>query len=95
MAVQLSPRAQRELRALKRTDKAALAVIEQAIGDLDGRVANLDIKPLTGRRPWMRLRTGDWRILFRPITPDEHPVGGYLVARIVNRRDLDEAVRKL
>ena len=43
----------------------------------------------------MRLGTGDWHILVRPITPDEHPDGGYLVARIVNRRDQDEAVRKL
>jgi hypothetical protein len=55
----------------------------------------LDVRPLEGRKPWRRLRVGDWRILFRPLSSQESPSGGYLVARIVNRRELERAVREL
>jgi mRNA-degrading endonuclease RelE of RelBE toxin-antitoxin system len=95
---------------------------------------NLDIKALKGAPPWLRLRVGDYRILYRPLTqteleeledkkvvrklieqgePEElekelgklihkrprrrgrRTEAGYLVARIVHRRDLDRAVRTL
>jgi len=60
---------------------------------------NLDIKALQGRRPWLRARAGDWRIIFRPLTREEllqwrereMQTEGYLVARIVHRRDLANA----
>ena len=29
---------------------------------------NLDIKALKGAAPWLRLRVGDYRILYRPLT---------------------------
>jgi hypothetical protein len=68
--------------------------------------ANLDVKPLEGRPPWRRLRTGDWRIIFRPLEPQERtalssirgePVGKgtVLVERIVNRRDLERILAAL
>lgn len=65
---------------------------------------NLDVKVLKGATPWLRLRVGDHRIVYRPLTPAElaplvapiptnaRPRSGYLVERIVNRRDLDKAV---
>ncbi len=66
---------------------------------------NLDIKPLKGHRPWLRLRVGDWRILFRPLTRREldkicHREGslftrGYYVETVVNRRELDRTSRRL
>jgi mRNA-degrading endonuclease RelE of RelBE toxin-antitoxin system len=94
---------------------------------------NLNVKALKGAAPWLRLRVGDYRILYRPLTPFEvktlqdqreiakqvrehgdpemliaylrgrrqgrgprqYPEAGFLVARIVHRRDLDRAVRTL
>lgn len=95
---------------------------------------NLDVKALKGALPWLRLRVGDYRILYRPLTPFEvktlvddravqaelkklrglpagrdfperllakrrpywqYPMVGFLIARIVHRRDLDRAVRTL
>lgn len=67
--------------------------------------SNLDVKALKGAAPWLRLRVGDYRILYRPLTRDElkavsrkrkrRAEAGYLVARIVHRRDLERAVRAL
>jgi hypothetical protein len=62
---------------------------------------NLDVKALRGRSPWLRLRVGDWRIVYRPLTRaelkrlDSDELEGYLVARIVNRRDLERTLRTL
>ena len=65
-----------------------------------GPRSNLDIQPLAGRSPWLRMRVGDFRVIFRELTPDEiklHGIDspGYLVERVVNRRDLEEAIRPL
>ncbi len=59
--------------------------------------ASLDIKPLAGAAPWHRLRVGDYRILYRPVEPDEgaDPKARWLVARVVHRRDLERAVATL
>jgi hypothetical protein len=68
--------------------------------------ANADIKPLAGSAPWLRLRVGDWRVIYRPLTAEERlattlPRGGddadevYLVARIVARGELERAVDHL
>jgi hypothetical protein len=58
-----------------------------------------------GAAPWLRLRVGDYRILYRPLTGEElkavsrrrkrRAEAGYLVARIVHHRDLDRPVRAL
>lgn len=66
---------------------------------------NLDIKALKGATPWLRLRVGNYRILYRPFTREElnavsrrrkrRAEAGYLVARIVHRRDLERAIRAL
>ena len=62
--------------------------------------SNLDIRPLTGRSPWLRLRIGAVRVILRQLTPSETGLlglksPGYLVERIVDRRDLDDALRPL
>jgi hypothetical protein len=47
------------------------------------------------------LRSGDWRVLLRPLSAAEladvagTATRGFLVARIVNRRDLERAVATL
>lgn len=51
----------------------------------------LDVKPLTGRRPWRRLRVGDHRLVFR--LSERGRI--LLVARIVDRRELERAVGTL
>jgi len=50
---------------------------------------NIDVVPLVGRSPWLRLRVGDWRVLFRPIDD------ALWIERLVHRRDLDQAVETL
>lgn len=62
---------------------------------------NLDLVALQGRAPWLRLRSGDWRVLLRPLNAAEladvarTAERGFLVARIVNRRELERAVANL
>lgn len=64
---------------------------------------NLDIDPVSGHEPYRRLRIGDWRVLYRQLTPREIDLlvmrrgtlessTGFLIARIVNRKDLERAV---
>ena len=62
--------------------------------------SNLDVRPLVGRAPWIRPRVGEFRALVRPLTPQEVASlsiegPGYLVERVVNRRDLTAVVREL
>ena len=103
--VEVSTKARRELRRLARgpiepiLDAPTVSLV--AIPPPD----NLDVKPLEGHAPWLRLRVGVYRILYRPLTTDElaavsqqrgHRIdAGYLVARIIHRRDLDRAVASL
>jgi len=85
--VELSARAERDLRRIKRgPDRQRLVVALQALA---GEAANLDVKALHGKAPWRRLRVGDYRVLYRPVEQ------GLWVERIVDRRDLDRAVATL
>lgn len=59
--------------------------------DEDPGSAALEVKALVGRRPWRRSRVGSYRIVFRP-------AGGgrvLLVARIIDRKELERALRSL
>jgi mRNA-degrading endonuclease RelE of RelBE toxin-antitoxin system len=85
--IEISNRAKRDLRRMgpgphrDQVTKGLQALTEGA--------ANLDIKPIDGHPPWLRLRLGDYRVLYR-ITEN-----GWWVERVVNRRDLKEAVATL
>ena len=63
--------------------------------------ANLDIKVLTGRAPWLRLRRGEYRVLYRPLTSSElraltaSEQAGFLVERVIERGDLERAASTL
>ncbi|HUP70462.1 MAG TPA: type II toxin-antitoxin system RelE/ParE family toxin [Acidimicrobiales bacterium] len=85
--VELSARAERDLRRIKRgPDRKRLVVALQALA---GEAANLDVKALHGKAPWRRLRVGDYRVLYRPVER------GLWVERVIDRRDLDRAVATL
>ncbi len=91
LPVELSSRAVRDV---KRIDTPERRRIRDALEALAGGEENLDIKALSGQQPWLRLRAGDWRVLYRPYSPAERAEHGpgLLVARVVNRRDLLKAV---
>lgn len=92
-SIALSRRAVRDLRRIG--PGAELDRIRQALKALAGKQAGLDIKPLRGQSPWLRLRAGDYRILYRPIDPSEAADASHLVARVVHRSDLERAVSTL
>lgn len=91
----LARRAERDLRRIGAGE--ALARIREALAGLAAGATNLDIKPLAGAAPWHRLRVGDYRVLCRRVEPNEavDAETGWLVARIVQRRDLERAVSTL
>jgi len=94
-AILLGPAAEKDIRGLGKAERAR---IREAFAGLRRGDANLDVKALRGAAPWLRLRSGDWRVLYRPVTAEELAPGiatGFLVARVVNRRDLEKAARKL
>jgi mRNA-degrading endonuclease RelE of RelBE toxin-antitoxin system len=97
--VELSRRAVRDLRPL------GPGIHQHQIrADIDALAAsapNLNIRALEGCAPWLRLRQGDYRLLYRPLRADELQErsgaanAGFLVERIVHRRDLEQAVTTL
>lgn len=104
--VELSNRARRDLRRLGRgPDRKPIVDALTTSLTADPPSDNLDVKSLEGHGPWLRLRVGDYRLLYRPLTSEElaevvrrrgQPADtGYLVARIVHRRDLERAVDTL
>lgn len=98
--VEFGPRVEKDLRAARAAgelDRLKAAIAGLAAEELG---QGLDIVPLIGASPWRRMRAGNWRILLRPLTEEEmrrlHRTGrGYLIARVVNRRDLERAVQSL
>lgn len=103
--IELSSRAERDLRRLQQRER------ERVFDALDGLVTepppeNLDVKQLAGHPGWLRLRVGDFRVLYRPLTEREQSQlalergtlevsPSFFVARVVNRRELERAVRTL
>lgn len=99
--VELSKRAKRDLRKLQQAARdEILRVLEQELA-ADPQPENLAIKALAGHSPWLRLRRGSYRVLYRPMTDEEltsrgaGEVTGFLVERIVHRKDLERAARGL
>ncbi len=92
--VQLTRRAERDLRTVPATDRRRIATTLTALA---AGAENLDVKALAGISPWLRLRVGDWRVLYRPTTEQEARAAGpgLFIARIINRRDLERATRSL
>src|SRR3954451_24021372 len=89
--------ARRAVRDLRKMDGPHRRRVRDALEALAAGAENLDVKALVGRAPWLRLRVGDWRVLYRPLSDEEAAAGGpgWLVARVVDRRDLERSVRSL
>jgi mRNA interferase RelE/StbE len=86
--VELSRRAVKDLDSLpKRSVKRIVDALVELGGDPES--TSRDVKALVGKRPWRRLRIGNYRVLFRT----EGDV--VLVARVIDRKELDRAVRSL
>jgi mRNA-degrading endonuclease RelE of RelBE toxin-antitoxin system len=85
--------APRSIRDLKRLDRLTRKRVQQAFEALGADAANLDIKPIAGHAPWRRLRVGEYRVLYRELTVKSD--SRYLVARVIDRRDLHRAIDKL
>ena len=97
--IELSRRARRDLRAFRGT--LDVRRILEGLDRLAAGAGNLDVKALQGAVPWLRLRVGEFRVIYRPLTAEEvqalpgASTAGFLVARVVNRRDLDRAIESL
>jgi len=88
--ITLAPRATRDI---KRLDRATRKRVQQAFEALTAEAANLDIKQVAGHAPWRRLRVREYRVLYRELEADAD--ASYLVARVIDRRDLHRAIDKL
>lgn len=64
-----------------------------------------DVTAIAGARPWLRLRVGDYRVLFRRLTEnevemlndtrDQRTDAGVLVERVIHRSDLSRALKDM
>jgi mRNA-degrading endonuclease RelE of RelBE toxin-antitoxin system len=88
--IELAPRA---IRDLKRLDRQTRKRVQQAFEALGADAANIDVKAVAGHTPWRCLRVGEHRVLCREL--DAEAGSRYLVARIIDRRDLHRAIDKL
>ena len=96
--VELSRRAERDLRNLSAADRRRLvSAIKQILGR-DPLPANADDRALSGRAPWRRLPVGELRVLFREMSLDELPANvahGRRIARIIHRGAFHRATSTL
>jgi len=99
--VELSTRAIKDLRRLDRSSRDRIARVLRTELAADQRPPNLDVVRLEGRAPWSRLRVGEYRVIFRPLSAAElraleaEERVGVLVERLIHRRDLEKAIRRL
>jgi mRNA-degrading endonuclease RelE of RelBE toxin-antitoxin system len=99
--IELSKRALRDLRHIDHKSRKRLLDLLEIDLAAEPQPANLDIKPLTGRAPWLRLRRGEYRVLYRPLTSSElrtlgaQEQAGFLVERVIDRGDLERAALTL
>jgi mRNA-degrading endonuclease RelE of RelBE toxin-antitoxin system len=98
--VELSKRALRDLRRIDHKSRRRLLDMLENDLAIEPQPANLDIKPLTGRAPWLRIRR-EYRVLYRPLIKSElralsaKEKAGFLVERIIDRGDLERAASTL
>lgn len=95
--VGLSPRAQADLRGLRGPRQRIVRTLTALTRE---PWENVDVRTLAGRAPWSRARVGDHRLIFRRLTAAEmrslgRSGAGYLVERIIHRRDLERVVGRL
>lgn len=90
MRVVLSPRAAGEYEGLPLAATRRVTVaLDRLASDPTAPIPN--VKALVGRKPWRRLRVGPYRILFRLSRKGTE----LWIGRIVDRKELERAVRTL
>jgi mRNA-degrading endonuclease RelE of RelBE toxin-antitoxin system len=89
-SIKLAPRAVRDLKGLDRQTRKR---VQQTFQALEADAANLDVKPVAGHAPWRRLRVGEHRVLYRELA--DEPDARFLIARVIDRRDLHRAIDRL
>lgn len=87
--VEFTNRAVKDMRRIGAADRAAIYTVLERLQSGDESV---DDKALKGLAPWRRLRAGSFRVLFCPATARRATI---IVARVVNRRDLERAAKSL
>ena len=85
--VLFSREALRDRRSIREERVAEIAARLEMVAT--GKSRNLDVKPLRGLKPWLRLRVGDYRVVYR------RSGNAILVARVVSRQELEAALNKL
>lgn len=88
--VRLARRAVKDLDSLPAKSARKVIVDIEKLG-ADPNDPSLDVKALVGRRPWRRLRVGNYRVVFRLAEGKKV----LLVGRIIDRKLLHEAVKTL
>ena len=97
--VQFSKRANKDIGRIDTTTRERVRKAVTGLVELPPR-PNLDVRPLVGHAPWLRLRIGDVRVILRPLSSDERrqvnvDAPAYLVERVIDRRDLERAADSL
>ena len=93
------------LRHLPARDRQRVLALLRDVLPFEPLPPNLGIKALKGSPPWLRLRVGDWRIVFRPLSrselealrrrPGRTETRGYYVESVVKRSELHRVARRL
>ncbi len=98
LRVKLSQQAVKDLARIGSDRRRVVALLE-ALGE-EPHPANLDVKPLRGPAPRSRARVGPYRVTFRRLTGEKarrlpgDRARGYVVARIVHRRELERIIAR-
>lgn len=69
--VELTRRAEKDLKQLDKPVRRRIVEALRAQLMAEPPPDNADVKPLVGAEPWLSLRVGTYRILYRPLTDDE------------------------
>ncbi|OGS01044.1 MAG: hypothetical protein A3G41_05075 [Elusimicrobia bacterium RIFCSPLOWO2_12_FULL_59_9] len=84
-----SPRSRRDLKALSRRDQEAILSDIESLASGAGLPAPPKVRKLKNVPNLHRLRTGDYRTIFR-LTP-----GGIFILRVVPRKEFERALSRL
>ena len=94
----LSSRAEKDWSKLDDRTRRSVMTALNALAS-DPPAPNIDQRPLVGHAPWRRIRVGGLRVIFRPLSRVEldsfEEDRGYLVERVIQRRDLERATKGL
>lgn len=85
--VNLDHKAEKDLRRIAKKDQTH--ILHTLRDELAIDAPNLNIKPIIGRPGWLRLRVGDYRVLY--FSTGE----SYEVVRIVHKHDAVKAIASL